>query len=94
MKYTFLGDWATYSTPLVGERFAIVTEAATYTEALKSAAHAFLAHFPELQEFHTPASLWEGEEGAVILMELYGDRTADLVDRDAFEIIRAHEAPA
>ncbi|QNP67952.1 hypothetical protein [Streptomyces genisteinicus] len=89
MIYTLVCDWADITTSLMDNRFAVVTEADSYEEAQQKAARAILARFPEATEFETEDSLWESETGAVTLLALYGDRTADLVDRTEYDILHA-----
>lgn len=89
MIYTLVCDWADITTSLTDDRFAVVVEADTYQQAQQKAARAVLTHFPDSTEFETEETLWESDTGAVTLLALYGDRTADLVDRSTYDIIHA-----
>ncbi|TXS34831.1 hypothetical protein [Streptomyces sp. t39] len=89
MIYTLVCDWADITASLMDNRFAVITEADSYEEAQQKAARAILARFPESTEFETEDTLWESETGAITLLALYGDRTADLVDRTDYDILHA-----
>ncbi|MFI1831297.1 hypothetical protein ACH41E_33360 [Streptomyces sp. NPDC020412] len=89
MKYTFVGEWNNPTVEAITERFAVVIEAETHSEALKEAARLALAHFPEAAEFESEKTFWGGFYGAEKLIDFYGDATGSLVDRDCYEIIRA-----
>ncbi|MFD8251318.1 hypothetical protein [Streptomyces werraensis] len=94
MKYTFVCDWTDYMSTLLDDMFVVVVEAETYEEAERRAAEAALDYFPSLRDYESPKTFWGGERGAVRVAEFYGDVSANLVDRHAYDIIREGADPA
>ncbi|MER7832134.1 hypothetical protein [Streptomyces sp. NPDC095602] len=86
--YTFICEWSDYMADLLDGRFVVVAEGADYREAEHKAAEMVLDHYASREIAETPESFWGGESGAVHVVDFYGDVSADLVDRDLYEIIR------
>ncbi|MFI5752422.1 hypothetical protein ACIBBE_42750 [Streptomyces sp. NPDC051644] len=89
MQYTFICDWRSFEQKLLDDRFLIVTSGETFEEASKKAAEAALKHYPDLAEYETPDTFWEGDHGATQLAALYGDQSRSLVDATTYDVIRA-----
>ncbi|MGW7433354.1 hypothetical protein ACWGIN_27915 [Streptomyces sp. NPDC054861] len=87
--YTFVCDWNNPVMTLIEDEFVIVVDAETHAEAIQKAAHAALAHFPNAAEYETAATFWTGEQGASRIIELYGDKANDIVDKALYTFIRA-----
>ncbi|MFI6874963.1 hypothetical protein ACIBL6_16165 [Streptomyces sp. NPDC050400] len=88
MAYTFVCDWRNYMTQITDNKFVVVADGITYTEAVENAAKAILDFFPNVAEYTSPKNLWNHERGVVRLAEFYGNQSGYLVDRDTYDYIR------
>ncbi|MCW8383980.1 hypothetical protein [Streptomyces justiciae] len=86
--YTFICDWSSYEGQLLDDPFVIVAAGENLDQASTRAAEAALIHYPELAETLLPSTFWAGD-GGTQLAALYGDQSANLVDRDVYDIINA-----
>lgn len=87
--YTFVCEWNDPVMMLIEDDFVIVVEGESHSAAVEKAAHAALAHFPDAAEYESPETFWTGERGAGRMVEFYGDKANDLVDKTLYTVIRA-----
>ncbi|MFG3384361.1 hypothetical protein [Streptomyces sp. NPDC047999] len=84
--YTILAAWLNCDRSM-SDRFAVSLVAESKKTAHRKAACAVLARYPDVADLESPDTLWGST--AEILAMFYGDRTEDLVDYVAYDIIYA-----
>ncbi|MDX2290664.1 MULTISPECIES: hypothetical protein [Streptomyces] len=89
MKFTFLCDWANPEIATRDTKFVVVVQAESHRQAVIKAASAALARYPDIAEFESPRTFWEGEFGAKRVAEFRGDVSGSLIDREDYDHITA-----
>ncbi|MFE0107482.1 hypothetical protein [Streptomyces sp. NPDC059009] len=89
MQFTLICDWIGLAQHLIDDRFVIIVDAANYEEAEQKGAEAALLRYPDIAEYETSSTFWEGDRGATVLTALEGDQSLSILDAHLYDVFHA-----